>query len=159
MAGKKKTPLQVNDLFALSDALGMPLDLYNNGTITGKLNRTVVIPEISLKMNMEIKVERSMFEWGTKKGTVEPRIVLLVHVIGDLYVLAANDRLADEVICMVIDGDKVPRYANETVKQGVLFTFDDMKKQSAEKIIKAFLKWSVAEFKRGQYDTEWKEAA
>lgn len=153
-----KTALQVNDLFALSDALAMPLDLYENGKIEGKLNRAVVIPDLNLKMNMQVQVLKSKIDWGKKKGAIEPIVLLLVHVIGDLLVLMANDRNADEVICMVIDGDKIPRYTNETSLEGAAFFFNDQSKKTVANIMKAFLEFSVAEFIRGQYDTEWKEA-
>jgi hypothetical protein len=154
-----QTALQINDLFALSDALGMPLDLYENGKIDGKLSRSVVVPEISLKMNMTIRVLKSKIEWGKKKSQFEPIILLLVHVHGDLFLLMANDRNGDEVICLVLDGDKMPRFKDETSLQGAAFLFEDHRKKSVANIMKAFLEYSVAQFIRAQYDTEWKEAA
>jgi hypothetical protein len=154
-----KTALVVSDLFALSDALGMPLDLYENGKIEGKLSRSVVVPEISLKMNMTPTVVKSKVEWSKKAGKFEPIILVLVHVIGDLCLLLANDRNADEVICLVLDGSKMPRFKSETVMQSAAFFFEDHRKKSVANTMKQFLEFSVAQFIRGQYDTEWKEAA
>jgi hypothetical protein len=154
-----KTALMVNDLFALSDALAMPLELFDTGKIEGQLKRAVVIPDISLRMNMEVKVIRSKVEWAKKRGAVEPKVAMLVHVIGDLFLMMAYDGTSGELICMVIDAAKIKRFQGETTWQGCTLFWDDNKKLSVANLMKAYLPFSVAEFLRGQYDTEWQEAA
>jgi hypothetical protein len=154
-----KTALSVDELFALSDALGTELFLFDNGKIEGECSRSVVIGELNLKMNMTPKVVRSKIEWKKRKGGVEPIILLLVHVIGDLFVFLANDRTSGEIICMLINADMVPHYPGETTSQGVTLMFEEHQKKSVANIMKEFLPYSVAEFMRDQYDTDWKEAA
>jgi hypothetical protein len=154
-----KTALKIEELFALSDALGMELFLHSDGEIIGGVSRAVSISEIGLKMNIEAKVLWSKIEWGKAKGKIEPKIGLMVHIIGDLFVLALNDRPADEVIIMLIDGAQITRFSMETMVQAARNTCIEHEKKALSTIAKGFADWSVAVFKRGQYDMEWAEAA
>jgi hypothetical protein len=154
-----KNGLFTNDLFAMSDALGMELFLHKNGDITGKAARSLSIKEIGLRMNMEPKVIWSKVDWLKDRGQIEPVIMVAVHVIGDLFLLAVTNKKNSEVVVQVVDGGQVKRYSQETVLDAVRNTLITMEKKAISTIVKSFAEVTVAGFTRDQYETAWEKLA
>lgn len=141
MADKK---LQLIDLFSLSDALQMELQLDAANKVRGERPKVVEIPEIGVKMNLKVKVVSSRVSFSTGQA----RIALILHVQGDLYILATSDRKTGRLNMIVLDQSK-------TVHKFDRF-FEDMPSLKMSELLKMLVsRTAVAAYERGDYDSQW----
>lgn len=137
-----------NDLFPLADALQMELFIGGKNEVTGKVLRPVAIPELGMKINMQLKVLSSRVTTSEREPV---RITLLIHVAGQLYMLAQTDLLDNEVSVMLMDGAKLP-------PRKELDGFFGRDRRQLKTLLPMFESASVGRFSREHYETVWKPA-
>lgn len=91
-------------LFALTDATQVPLT-YSKGTITGKANASVSLPT-GLKLKLPITVKASF---------ISTHVGVLLHVVGELYVVAAYYPPTGAVAVLLLDGSKIDGGPESTI--------------------------------------------
>ena len=83
-------------LAALADVFGMSLSISAEGEVTGSLERETVL--IGTKLTMTVSIVESLVD--KKRGIV----VILVHIVGNLYTVVISDAQNGDLQLMLIDG-------------------------------------------------------
>jgi hypothetical protein len=132
--------MEVSELFALSDTLGMELLLNTvTGRVDGKTTREVEFKNLGLKLTLRPTVVSSR---------TEPSMTgLVVRIAGDLHVAVIHDQDMMEVRTMVLDQRKFVG--------GLNGLFESNKGKGLDAFTLALQPMAVADFCRSEYETKW----
>lgn len=135
--------LSIENLFVLSDVLQMELTLNAAGTISGKVGKQILVPEIGLKMNVTAEVVSSKV--GEAGGDFI--VGLIVRIQGNMYVAAIHERASDLVRVFVLDQAKMADKLDGL--------FEAYPKNGFGSLTGLLRRASVAEWTRTEYGEKW----
>jgi hypothetical protein len=139
--------LQPKDLYGLSDALQLELVIRAVDTINGEANRSLAIPGLSVKVALKLVVVSSRTSYGVTGVVMDTG--LLLHLRGDLYMLALHDRTENEIHVWVLDGSKGQDKMEEFFERKVTVTLAALVNELSSTC-------AVASFFRSVHDKDWK---